>query len=122
MVSILLLAADELGHGIGFGFAQRVGLSLAARFGHGFGKVGEEHGEPEPESDLELKADARPSHDHVPHQKRVVTAAPTSTTNMTGFLMSVAGFSFYEGLLGGPFHDFRIEQAGARAPASWEEG
>ena len=39
-------------------FAQRVGLRFAAAFGHGFGEIGEEHGEPEPERDLQLEAEA----------------------------------------------------------------
>ena len=33
--------------------AQRVGLRLAPAFGHRLGEIGEEHGEPEPERDLE---------------------------------------------------------------------
>ena len=37
------------------GFAQRVGLGLAAAFGHGFSEVGEEYGEPQPQGDLEVK-------------------------------------------------------------------
>ena len=37
---------------IGLGLAQGVGLSLSARFRHGFGEVGEQHREPEPERDL----------------------------------------------------------------------
>ena len=36
---------------------QRVGLRLAAPFGHRLGEVGEEHGQPEPERDLELEAE-----------------------------------------------------------------
>ena len=34
-----------------------VGLRLAATFGDGFGEVGEQHGEPQPQNDLELEAD-----------------------------------------------------------------
>ena len=36
--------------------AQRGGLRLAAAFGHGFGEIGEQHGEPEPEIDLERQS------------------------------------------------------------------
>ena len=39
---------------------QRVGLGLAAAFGHRLGEVGEEHGEPQPERDLQLEAEAGP--------------------------------------------------------------
>src|ERR1039458_9857910 len=33
-----------------------VGLRFAATLGHGFGKVGEQHGEPQPQCDLQIKA------------------------------------------------------------------
>ena len=39
--------------------AQRIRLRLAAAFGHRFGEVGEEHGEPEPERDLQHEAERR---------------------------------------------------------------
>ena len=48
-----------LGDGLAFGFAQRVGLCLAAAFGHGFSKVCEQHREPEPQRDLQIEAEAR---------------------------------------------------------------
>ena len=38
------------------GLAQAVGLRLAAAFGHGFGEVGEQHGEPEPDGELRDEA------------------------------------------------------------------
>ena len=73
-----------------FVFAQRVGLRLAARLGHGLGEVGEEHGEPQPERDLDAEADARRAPVTMSRTtKTVVSAAPTSTTNMTGFFQSV---------------------------------
>ena len=36
--------------------AQRVGLRLAAALGDGFGEIGEQHGEPQPEDDLERRS------------------------------------------------------------------
>jgi len=36
--------------------AQAVGLRLAAAFGDGFGEVGEQHGEPEPDRELHDEA------------------------------------------------------------------
>ena len=47
---------QQLGHRVGLGLAQRGGLRLAAAFGHRFGEIGEQHREPEPEIDLEGKA------------------------------------------------------------------
>ena len=52
---------DPVRHGFGAGLPQRVGLRLAAPFGHGFGEVGEQHREPQPERDLQLEAEAGPS-------------------------------------------------------------
>ena len=39
--------------------AQRVGLRLAAALGHRLGEVGEQHGEPEPDGDLDDEAGVR---------------------------------------------------------------
>ena len=39
-------------------FRKRVGLRLAAALGHRLGEVGEQHGRPEPERDLQFEADA----------------------------------------------------------------
>ena len=48
---------QQLGLRLGAGLAQRVGLRLAAAFGDGFGEVGEQHREPQPEDDLEGEAE-----------------------------------------------------------------
>ena len=42
------------------GGAQARGLRLAAALGHGFGEVGEQHREPQPERDLQDEAEASP--------------------------------------------------------------
>ena len=69
--------------------AQGVGLRLAAPLGHRLGEVGEQHREPQPERDLEVKArDARlapPTKDRAGRSRSSATAT-TSTTNITGFL------------------------------------
>ena len=44
---------QQLGHRLGLRSAQRGGLRLAAPLGHRLGEIGEQHGEPEPEIDLE---------------------------------------------------------------------
>lgn len=48
---------QKLGLRLRAGLAQGIGLRLAAPLGDGFGEVGEEHGEPEPEVDLEGESD-----------------------------------------------------------------
>ena len=83
-----------VGDGLGPRLAQRVGLRLAAAFGHRLGEVGEQHGEPEPERDLQLEAERRGRRSTTSRTSRsVVSTLPTSTTNMTGFLTIVRGWS-----------------------------
>ena len=57
IVLLIVCARDQLGLGLGALAAQGVGLRLAAALGDGFGEIGEQHGEPQPENDLELEAD-----------------------------------------------------------------
>ena len=45
-------------HGVGLGLAQGIGLSFAAGFRHGFGEIGEQHREPQPQRDLDAKQGA----------------------------------------------------------------
>ena len=52
-----LLIDDELGLGLLAGLTQARGLRLAAAFGDGFGEIGEQHGQPKPEDDLEGEAE-----------------------------------------------------------------
>ena len=91
--SIDAVRPDEVGHGPGAGLSEGVGLGLAPAFGHGLGKVGEEHREPEPEGDLQDETRRL-----VPRSeekaRRWSAAAPTSVTNMTGFFSSEPGLSF----------------------------
>ena len=49
-----------VGDRLGARLAQRVGLRLAAPFGHRLGEVREQHRQPEPDRDLQLEAEARP--------------------------------------------------------------
>ncbi len=44
--------------------AQRIGLRLAAPFGNRLGKIGEQHGDPQPDDDLEGEAEILAAHDH----------------------------------------------------------
>ena len=47
---------------------QRVGLGLAAALGDGFGEVGEQHGEPQPQDDLECEAEVGPARHQIANQ------------------------------------------------------
>ena len=74
--------------------AQRVGLRLAAAFGHRLGEVGEQHREPEPERELEREAESRRARPRCPGPApAVVSTLPTSTTNITGFRTMCRGSS-----------------------------
>ena len=86
--------AQTVRDGFRAGLAQRVGLRLAATFGHRFGEVGEDHREPQPERDLELEAKPRPPAMASSTNRTVVNTLPISTTNMTGFFAIVRGCSF----------------------------
>ena len=46
-----------LRHCLRSSFAQRFRLGLAAAFSHGFGEVGKQYGEPEPQRDLQVEAE-----------------------------------------------------------------
>jgi hypothetical protein len=82
-----------LGDGLALGLAQRVGLGLAAALGHGLGKVGEQHREPQPERDLQVEAEAGAMMTVLSMSSAVVSTLPTSTTNITGFLTIPRGSS-----------------------------
>ncbi len=80
--------------GLAFGFAQRVGLRLAAAFGHGFGEVGKQHREPEPERDLQIESESGAMvNAMLSISSTVVSTLPTSTTNITGFFTIQRGSS-----------------------------
>ena len=60
-----VVAGEQLGLRLGARPAQRIRLRLAAPFGDGFGEIGEQHGEPEPEDDLEGEAETAAAGDEI---------------------------------------------------------
>ena len=52
VLALAAVASEFRARCVGLASSQSVGLGFAAAFGHRFGEVGEEHGEPEPERDL----------------------------------------------------------------------
>ena len=74
--------------------AQRLGLGLAAPLGQRLGEVGEQHREPQPERHRADEACGRsPWPNSAWSHSTVVSALPTSTTNMTGLRAIQRGFS-----------------------------
>ena len=91
--------------------AQRIGLRLAAAFGDRFGEVREQHGEPQPQDDLELEAGCvrrRVTRSRI--RMTVVRAVTTSSTNITGFFISVRGLSLTKAEPIAGTDDLRIEE------------
>ncbi len=82
-----------LGDHIRLGGPQARGLRLAAALGHRFREVREQHREPEPQDDLERKAVMAGPVTMSRRKSTVVSAATTSTTNITGFLTISRGSS-----------------------------
>ncbi len=66
-------SGDQVRDGFGARLAQRVGLRLAASFGHRLGQVREQDRRPQPQRDLQLEADAAAAVGDVAH-----AAAPSS--------------------------------------------
>ena len=87
---LAVVSAEAIGNGLRARLAQGVGLRFAAAFRHGFREVGEQHGEPQPQRDLQVEPEmllvARSA-------ARVVMTLPTSTTNMTGLPIMCRGSS-----------------------------
>ena len=54
--------SSRLAHELRLGVAQRCRLRLAAPFGERLGEIAEQDGEPEPEDELDLEAEAVPCH------------------------------------------------------------
>ena len=72
---------------------QCVRLGLAACLSHRLREVGEEYGEPQPQRDLQREADIAGAVKICCSITIVVIAAPTSTTNITGFRATSRGSS-----------------------------
>ncbi len=106
----LAVAADALGHGIGFGFAQGIGLRFAAGFGHGFGEVGEQNGEPEPEGDLDLEADIGAVGEQIAKQEESGESRADFDDEHDRILEQRDRVQLDEGFPGGAADDFRVEE------------
>ena len=64
-----LRRGEQLGLGLRARAPERVGLGLAAPLGHGLGEVGEQHGEPQPQHDLEGEGEVLAAGDEVAHEQ-----------------------------------------------------
>ena len=81
----------------GLGGAQRGRLRLAAPFGQRLGEGAEQHGQPEPDDQLELEAESRAS--SLPTTSSTVSSsATTAVVNITGLRISCARIELAEGV------------------------
>jgi hypothetical protein len=100
--------AHDMGGGLGLGFAERVSLRSAAAFGHGFGEVCEEHGEPEPERGLEIEAEVTLVMQAVGEEQDGGEDAADFDDEHGGVLHHDGGLEFDEGIDTCAAHDLRV--------------
>ena len=113
---VIVRHQDALGARLGAGLAQRVGLRLAAAFRHRFGEVGEQHGEPQPENDLEGESDARVMLHQIAHQQDGGQRRDDLEHEDHRILDQGRRVELDEGLADRRQHDLRIEERGDRHP------
>ncbi len=101
---------QKLGLGLGALTAQRVGLRLAAALGDGFGEIGEQHGEPQPQDDLELERDMAAAGHEIADQDDGRQRRHDLEHEHDGILHERARIELDEGGADGRHDDLRIEQ------------
>ncbi len=101
-----------LGARVAARLAQGVRLRLAAPFGDGFGEIGEQHGEPQPERDLAGEQRRALVRDEIAHEERASRRAETtSVTKITGLRASARGSSLRKASTRRRADNLRVEQA-----------
>ena len=93
-LSILPSFAQQLRNGFRARLAQRIRLRFAAPFRHRLRKICKQQRKPQPQCDLHLNENPAAWCITPYDQIDVVSTAPTSTTNITGFFIIVRGSSF----------------------------
>ena len=107
---------QAFGDGFGLGLAQRRRLRLAAAFGDRFGEIGEQDGEPEPEIDLEGKAQPAGSRDEITDEEDGRQARHHLDREHDRVADHDARVEFAEGAEDGGAEDLRIAQSGDGRP------
>ena len=107
---------QPLGDGLGLGLAQGRGLRLAAAFGDRLGEVGEQHREPEPEIDLEGKAQPAGARDEVADEEHRRQAGHHLDREHHGVAYHDARVELAQRVQDGGTEDLRIAQRGNGRP------
>ena len=95
---------------------RRIGLRLAAAFRHRFGEIREQHGEPQPQDDLEGEPDARVMLHQVAHQQNGGQRGDDLEHEDHRILDQSGRVELDEGLADRRHHDLRVEERGNRHP------
>ena len=111
-----------LRRGLGAGAPQRGGLGAAAAFGHRLGEIGEQHGEPEPEIDLDGEADAGAAGDDVAQQQHRGEHGDDLDHEHHRVAPHDARVELLHGLPQRGQQDARVEQGGGAAAAGGRGG
>ena len=113
---IIVRHQDALGACFGAGPAQDVGLRLAAPFRHRFGEIRKQHGEPQPEHDLEGEAGAGVMLHQVAHQQDGGQRGDDLEHEDHRILDQSGRVELDESLADRRQHDLRVEERGNRHP------
>ena len=113
---------QQLGLGLGALAPQRVGLRLAAAFGDGLGEIREQHGEPQPQDDLELEDDVSAAGDEIADQDHGGQRRDDLEHEHHRILDQRARIELDEGGADGRHDDLRIEQRRYRHALAQDRG
>ena len=94
---------------VDLGLAQGIGLRFAARFRHGFRKIGEQNRKPQPQGDLNTKKDASPAGDRVLDNEYCGQCRTDFDHKHHRIFCDLHRVEFYERLFRRTSHDLRIE-------------
>ena len=85
-------------------------MRFAAGFGHGFGEVGKENGEPEPERDLDLEADVCAVGEEIADEEERGESRAHFHDKHHRVLGKREGVQLNERIFGGAANDLRVEE------------
>ena len=113
---VIVRHQDALGARLGAGSTQTISLRLATPFGNSFGEIREQHGEPQPQDDLEGEPDARVMLNHVAYEQKGGQRGDDLEHEDHRILDQGRRVELDEGLANRWPHDFRVEERGYRHP------
>src|SRR5664280_3873083 len=113
---ILAGTRQQLGLALDTGLPERFGLRLAAAFRDGFGEVGEQHREPQPQDDLEGEAEALAAGHEITQEYHRGQRGHDFDHEHHRALDHDPGIELDEGRTDRGYHDLRVEHRRNRHP------